>query len=273
MEDELYTLFYNDYSICSIMVRYTIALCRRLQGDGDPLNIEETPVNIQQGGQLTEYYLCEVNPRGTVPVLSGPKTSQILTESVDITYFLAGRFPSLCPPHLAEPIRRLLAELHDINYFSLTYTRKPQRASDMENAVLTRLADPEISTRWRKALEFKLEVVRATRAPALTPDAVAAQESKAAAFLSQIESLLAESETGHRESSSSSCAPLWIFGTHDPTALDAHVVPFAARLVDVGRVGMLPDRVRTYAARACEDGQGAWRDVMQGRKTVHGTYL
>jgi hypothetical protein len=59
-----YTLFYNDYSICSIMVRYTIALCRRLPGE--QLEIAETPVDIQHGGQLTEHYLCEVNPRGTV---------------------------------------------------------------------------------------------------------------------------------------------------------------------------------------------------------------
>jgi hypothetical protein len=62
--EEPYKLFYNDYSICSVMVRYTIALSRRLPGE--QLNIEEIPVNIQHGGQLTEYYLCEVNPRGTV---------------------------------------------------------------------------------------------------------------------------------------------------------------------------------------------------------------
>lgn len=178
--EELYTLFYNDYSICSVMVRYTIALSRRLPGE--QLNIEESPVNIQQGGQLTEYYLCEVNPRGTVrtsggnrppkggpahqalqvPVLSGPRSSKVLetpiSESVDITYFLAKHFPSLCPPHLSKQIRRLLAELHDINYFSLTYTHKPQRASDMENSVLKLLSDPAISSRWREALKFKLDV-------------------------------------------------------------------------------------------------------------------
>ncbi|OAL27736.1 hypothetical protein AYO22_03402 [Fonsecaea multimorphosa] len=246
------------------MVRYTIALSRRMPGE--KVSIEEKPINIQHGGQLTEYYLCEVNPRGTVPVLKGPSSSKVLktplSESVDITYFLAERFPSLCPPHLSQQIRRLLAELHDINYFSLTYTRKPQRASDMENSVLSLLSDPAISSRWREALKFKLDVVRATRAPALTKEAVAVQEAKASSFLSQIETLLAGSEgTG---------SP-WIFGSEDPTALDAHVVPFAARLIDVGRQGMLPDRVRAYADRAFD--AEPWKEVMQGRKTVYGTYL
>ncbi|OQV04058.1 Glutathione S-transferase, domain-containing protein [Cladophialophora immunda] len=264
--EEVYTLFYNDYSICSVMVRYTIALTRRLQGQ--QLSIEERPVNIQQGGQLTEYYLCEVNARGTVPVLLGPSSSKALkkplTESVDITYFLAQRFPSLCPPHLSPQIQRLMAELHDINYFSLTYTHKPQRAADMENSVLKLLSDPTISPRWRQALEFKLEVVRATRAPALTKEAVAEQESKASSFLSQIDTLLAGA------AAEGSGSP-WIFGTADPTALDAHVVPFVARLMDVGRQGMLQDRVRAYAERAFD--AEAWREAMQGRRTVHATYL
>lgn len=88
------------------------------------------------------------------------------------------------------------------------------------------------------------------------------QESKASSFLSQIETLLAGSE-GNRSP--------WIFGTRDPTALDAHVVPFIARLLDVGRQGMLQDRVRAYSERAFD--AEAWKELMQGRKTVHGTYL
>lgn len=60
-----YTLYYNDYSICSIMVRYTISLCERLRKDC-PIQIEQRVIDIQHGGQLTEFYLCEVNPKGTV---------------------------------------------------------------------------------------------------------------------------------------------------------------------------------------------------------------
>ncbi len=96
-----------------------------------------------------------------VPVLKGSDSStveQALTESVDITHLLAKHYPSLSPALLADQIKTLLAELHDINYFSLTYTHKPQRAVDMENSVHKVLDGANVSERYRKALEYKLEV-------------------------------------------------------------------------------------------------------------------
>ena len=89
---------------------------------------------------------------------STSKLTPPLSESLDIAYFLAEHCPTLRPPHLTEQIEKLLTELHDINYFSLTYTHKPQRAADMENSVHKVLAGSDISERYRKALEFKLEV-------------------------------------------------------------------------------------------------------------------
>lgn len=61
---ERFTLFYNDYSICSIMVRFTIAAARHSQRGHTA--IDEQVIDIQHGGQLSEFYLCEVNPKGTV---------------------------------------------------------------------------------------------------------------------------------------------------------------------------------------------------------------
>src|ERR1700744_3689395 len=57
-------LFYNNYSICSIMVRFTLAICKALPGE--QIDIDEKQIDIHNGGQLTEYYLTEVNPYGTV---------------------------------------------------------------------------------------------------------------------------------------------------------------------------------------------------------------
>lgn len=63
LEDQ-HILYYNDYSVCSLMVRASIALCN---GYTDKrLNIDEQAVNIHLGDQNSEYYLCEVNPKGTV---------------------------------------------------------------------------------------------------------------------------------------------------------------------------------------------------------------
>lgn len=62
--EEPYILYHNHYSLCSLMVRFTLALCKE-QGDW-PLTVEEHKINIQHGGQLSEDYLCNVNPNGTV---------------------------------------------------------------------------------------------------------------------------------------------------------------------------------------------------------------
>lgn len=111
--------------------------------------------------------------------------------------------------------------------------------------------------------------IRATRAPALTADAVALEESKTLNIVSKIDALLAISEVAAKSSDEMS----WIFGTSEPTALDAHMVPFLARLVDVGRGGMFEEksRVKRYAERAFQS--DTWKEVMLGRRTVYGTYL
>ena len=97
-----------------------------------------------------------------VPVLkistSADGKTTFLTESLTITNFLGDFNQDLLPADRANDIKQLLNELHDINYFSLTYTHKPQRASDMERAVHNVLADPRISSRHREALYYKLDV-------------------------------------------------------------------------------------------------------------------
>ena len=79
-----------------------------------------------------------------------PRT--IIPESIDITYCLGGPCPNLFPEDHVEQVKQLLEELHEINYFSLTYTHAPQRASDMEGSVLNVLSKPDISSRYREAL-------------------------------------------------------------------------------------------------------------------------
>ena len=92
-------------------------------------------------------------------VISTPDDPQIvIPESIDITYCLGGPCPNLFPEDNVEQIKQLLEELHEINYFSLTYTHTPQRASDMEGAVLNVLSNPENSSRYRGALNHKLEL-------------------------------------------------------------------------------------------------------------------
>ena len=60
----------------------------------------------------------------------------------------------------------------------------------------------------------------------------------------------------------------WLFGAAVPTALDAHLVTFIARLKDIGRTDLVPDALVRYADLAMETPE--WRGVMNGRKTAFG---
>ncbi len=62
-----YTLYYHPYSICSIMVRYTLALRGPPKAGSPDVTVREEVVDINDSlDQLTENYLCNINPKGQV---------------------------------------------------------------------------------------------------------------------------------------------------------------------------------------------------------------
>lgn len=63
---ESYTLYYNRWSICSHMVRLTMAFKGQPKDGGSPMIVEEREVDIWKGEQVTEEYLTEINPKGQV---------------------------------------------------------------------------------------------------------------------------------------------------------------------------------------------------------------
>jgi hypothetical protein len=66
----------------------------------------------------------------------------------------------LIPESHKEEITALLKELHELNYFSLSFAEfgGPRVAAGLAAAVERFLQDPNISDRYRSALEFKREV-------------------------------------------------------------------------------------------------------------------
>ena len=61
-----YVLHHFPYSLCSIMVRHTIALRGRPRSSESFINIEEKIVDLSRGEHISETYLLEVNPKGQV---------------------------------------------------------------------------------------------------------------------------------------------------------------------------------------------------------------
>jgi hypothetical protein len=62
-----YELYYNPFSICSLMVLYTLRLKGQPKSPADEVEPEECLIDIYAGEQMTEKYL-EIHPKGTVRI-------------------------------------------------------------------------------------------------------------------------------------------------------------------------------------------------------------
>ena len=66
VKDPNHTLYHFYYSICSIMVRYTLAIRGKPKDTEHEIRIDEKEVNLWKGEQLTEHYMCDINAAGEV---------------------------------------------------------------------------------------------------------------------------------------------------------------------------------------------------------------
>lgn len=70
MASQSYTLYYAIDSLCSYMLRYTLAI-RGPGKDVQEISIEEELVDIHyERNQLSEFFLLKVNPEGKVRSLT-----------------------------------------------------------------------------------------------------------------------------------------------------------------------------------------------------------
>jgi hypothetical protein len=69
MANITHTLYHNKFSICSLMVRYTIALRGPPHDASSQILIREQDIDIFHEEQLSEQFLCEINAKGQVYLL------------------------------------------------------------------------------------------------------------------------------------------------------------------------------------------------------------
>lgn len=81
-----------------------------------------------------------------------------LADSLYITLYIAERYPTLLPAAHKDQILFLLHNLHDINYFSISFGNKPGAAVGMKAAIERLLAKSDLSELYKDALEYKLNV-------------------------------------------------------------------------------------------------------------------
>jgi hypothetical protein len=61
-----YGLYFNYYSICSLMVLYTLALRGEPKDPESEMIVDTYEVDIFHEAQLEEQFLCEINAKGQV---------------------------------------------------------------------------------------------------------------------------------------------------------------------------------------------------------------
>lgn len=66
-----YGLYFNPYSICSLMVLYTMALRGETKDPESEMTVETLEVDIFHEKQLDEHFLCEINAEGQVSTAVG----------------------------------------------------------------------------------------------------------------------------------------------------------------------------------------------------------
>ncbi|KAJ9603930.1 hypothetical protein H2200_011452 [Cladophialophora chaetospira] len=248
------TLYYDPRSICSSMVRYTLLYTGSPSQGSLPLDVEPHRIDIFNGEQLTEFYLCEVNPKGQVPVLfSKGFLDAPIRDSLDITLWLCDRFPSLKAAEHADDIVRLLRELHAINYFTLSMRNTPHVAGGLEGAIREKVKTPNLSEKHKEALQYKLKVTRTEKVNGLKPEVITAEVERARVLLQEIDEIRKQSNGQNLEGG-------WIFGTSAPTALDTTLVCFVARLMDRKLEEIIPVSLLQLArkARATQQFKDIW---------------
>jgi hypothetical protein len=136
MATHSFILCYHPTSICSSVVRYTLALARDQVLFLPAINVELRRIDVKNGEQLSEDVFLQHQSGGITPVLSSTDHLDVpITDSPDITNWLCGRFQSLSPEKHNEKVDRLLEALHAINYFTLLMRNKPDMALMLKGQV------------------------------------------------------------------------------------------------------------------------------------------
>ncbi|CEJ54245.1 hypothetical protein PMG11_00565 [Penicillium brasilianum] len=260
MDDNQSILYHNAYSIYALMVRYTLALGGPPKDDASTLYVREVPVDLFKGEHLTEKFLCDISKYGQVSS-SHPPQQDGHAELIIIKIPVLDRYPNLIPESHGEIITSLLKKLHEVNYFSLSYTDfgGARVAAGLAEAVENLLQDPNISDRYRKALEFKRGVVKSFKVEGMEPETIKEMEHRAEVILGRLGDALPENSHDPFDGP-------WLFGLQEPAALDAHAIVFIERMRDVGRIGLVPEKLDVYSQKATE--QDNWKSVMNGRRTM-----
>jgi len=90
-------------------------------------------------------------------VLVSKQNGSILPDSRAITFEIARYHPQLMPEDHVDEVHRLLAKLHEIDFYSLTFTGKYMFPCGTIATLLERRNHADTNDRYRQALDRKID--------------------------------------------------------------------------------------------------------------------
>jgi len=246
-----FTLYYGPASICSNMVLYTIASRASDELPGDSVTLKPVKTAGPAFEQLSEDYLA-MNWKGHVPVLVDSEAEKPIPETIEITRYLAPLIPSLFPKGKEQIIDDVLVDIHDINYWGISFGRenqsnRPHKGNETIEIIDKRLEDSTISSSYRTALQKKKAHHQSFKLDVLSPENVKTEHAKVRQLVTKIHTFWQES------------GGPWILGS-EFSVLDAHFTPVLGRLRNVSKEKIYLDAgLGTYAEQALT--RDLWRVV------------
>lgn len=143
------------------MVRTTFAMRGKPRaGRPDMIwNYKVLDISAENPEQLSEFYLCSINPAGKVPSLANDQLlEKPMPESLTITSYLCEWYPDLLPEQHKRTIKDLLQEVHGINAAILTFGPKNPNPGKWRATAEARSKEEGTSEAYKKALEHKCEM-------------------------------------------------------------------------------------------------------------------
>jgi hypothetical protein len=178
------------------------------------------------------------------------------------------------PRGYAAEANELLADLHTLDYYILSFSRTPYFSNSTIESIEKRLAN-SVSKRYEEALRAKLSmlafphsymfsrliIARYKSIKSQVFDGSEAAALKTTAAENEARRVIAKAEVVMARSNGP-----WIYGLHGPTALDAHFVIFLRRMKEVGYSDYFPEIISRYLSYA--EGTKEFQDTMRGEDTL-----
>ncbi|KAE9368703.1 hypothetical protein N431DRAFT_486180 [Stipitochalara longipes BDJ] len=254
-------LYHNPHSLSSLIARFCVEIAKAAHPQAKIL-FTLVEVKLDGRGRPPPAYL-KTNSSGAIPSLVRPPPEPSISSSIDIANYLAQKdYPKLIPTAHKDEIEHLLRQRHifEKDILLLTYARNPFERYPLIGDIVTHMRNETYhnSYEYQVSLPEKLKLKHENIADAFAFPEMHQAEDRIRSWLSAVYMIWSR----HRKAGNS----IWLFGTKDGTALDAHAAALIHRLVDITRLELIPADLVWWGNVMFKTSM--WQQIFKGEGTM-----